>query len=80
MIRKFLVGLTALSLTASGALAQRPVTALSVQSSTAAATTSEGAGGASILPPILAGVVIVFGVLLATETWPFEDDDEPVSP
>jgi len=80
MIKRALAGLAALSLAASPAVAQSAASALSV-SAQASASAAETEGGTPIIPPILAGAVVVFGILLATETWPFdEDDDEPVSP
>lgn len=75
MFKKALVALGAASLAISPAMAQSS----SVEDGSGNPFTAPG----SPFAPILFGGVIVFGVLLATGTWPFDEDeneDLPITP
>ncbi|PSJ39746.1 hypothetical protein [Allosphingosinicella deserti] len=75
MFKKALIAASAASLAISPAIAQ--------SSSVEDASGNPFAAPGSPFAPILFGSVIVFGVLLATGTWPFDEDeneDVPITP
>ncbi|QAY78886.1 hypothetical protein [Sphingosinicella sp. BN140058] len=75
MFKKALVGAAAASLAVSPAIAQ--------SSSVEDGSGNPFAASGSPFAPVLFGGVIVFGVLLATGTWPFDEDeneDLPITP
>jgi hypothetical protein len=82
MMKKVLAATVALSLGAAPTLAQSAASTASPALANESLSGSEQLGeGGSFIAPAIAGIIVVLGILLATDTWPFDEDDEdPVSP
>jgi len=77
MLSKFLALLAAIGLAAGPSLAQPSAQALSIER-VGAAPGDSALDGPSIVPPLLFGLIVIGGALLAAGV--FDDDDAPVSP
>ena len=78
MLRKSLAFLAALSMSATPVLAQPSAAPLSVARAGATGADGSDLRGGSWFPPVLAALIIIGGVLLATGV--IFDDDDPDSP
>ena len=78
MLRKCLGFLAALSMSAAPVLAQPAAAPLSVARASAAAENGSDLHGGSWFPPVLAALIVIGGILLATGV--LFDDDDPDSP
>ena len=79
MLTKPLAMLAAIGLAASPALAQPSAQALSIERAGAAPGDS-ALDGPSIFPPLLFGLIVIGGVLLAAGVFDGDDGDAPASP
>ncbi len=81
MLKKLVVAVTSVSLAVSPAIAQSSAVSAAPQPATEQVEGSELRAPGFPIAPLLALTLIILGILLATETFPFEDDDGPrVSP
>ena len=78
MLRKSLAFMAALSMSAAPVLAQPSAAPLSVARAGATTQDSNELRGGSWLPPVLAALIIIGGILLATGI--IFDEDHPHSP
>ena len=78
MLRSSLAFLAALSMSAAPVLAQPAAAPLSVARASASTENGNDLNGGSWFPPVLAALIIIGGILLATGV--IFDDDDPDSP